>query len=240
MSRFAKKCGYKGYRELTFSYEKDLELEKIDVNNKKDVSFFSRRVYGYYQNILNNNYQSMDEAQIQKIADMLDRCSKVFIYGVGSSGLAAREFQLRFMRVGLDVDVITDSHMMKMSSALVDSECLVIAISLSGKTKEVLDSVRAAKKNGATVVLFTANQEADIAELCDEVVCVAYLKNLDMGTKISPQFSILVIIDILYAYYIDNDSYTKAQKYKGTLSVLMGNEDLKVNSKEKQFSETKI
>ena len=222
LSRFAKKCGYKGYRELTFSYEQDLELEKINVNNQKDISFFSRKVYGYYQNILRDSYQSMDEEQIRKIADMLDSCSKVVIYGVGSSGLAAREFQLRFMRVGLDVDVITDTHMMKMSAALVNSGCLVIAMSLSGKTKEVADSIREAKKNGATVVFFTANPEVEVAKQCDEVVRLAYLKNLDSGTKISPQFSILVLIDILYAYYIDNDSYTKAQKYKGTLSALKG------------------
>lgn len=26
LSRFSKKCGYKGYRELIFSYEKDLEM----------------------------------------------------------------------------------------------------------------------------------------------------------------------------------------------------------------------
>ena len=222
LSRFAKKCGYKGYRELTFSYEQDLESERINVNTQKDISFFSKKVYGYYQNILRDNYQSMDEMQIQKIADMLDKCSKVFIYGIGSSGLAAREFQLRFMRVGLDVDVITDTHMMKMSSALVNSDCLVIAMSLSGKTKEVADSIRAAKKNGATVVFFTANPEVEIAKQCDEVVRLAYLKNLDSGTKISPQFSILVIMDILYAYYIDNDSYTKAQKYKDTLSAIKG------------------
>lgn len=222
LSRFAKKCGYKGYRELTYSYEQDLEAERINVNSQKDISFFSRKVYSYYQNILRDNYQSMDEIQIQRIADKLDQCNKVFIYGVGSSGLAATEFQLRFMRVGLDVTVFTDSHMMKMSAALVDENCLVIAMSLSGKTKEVSDSIRTAKKNGASVVYFTANPEAEVAELCDEVVRVAYLKNLDSGTKISPQFSILVIIDILYAYYIDNDSYIKAQKYKDTLSALKG------------------
>ena len=60
---------------------------------------------------------------------------------------------------------------------------------LSGKTKEVSDSIRTAKKNGASVVFFTAYPETEIADLCDEVVRVAYLKNLDSGTKISPQFS---------------------------------------------------
>jgi len=220
LSRFAKKCGYKGYRELSFSYEKDLEFEKRGIPVNRDVTYFAKKVYGYYQNILRENYERIDERQIRRVAEMLDTCRRVFVYGVGSSGIVAREFQLRFMRLGLDVDVITDSQMMKMSSVLVDSNYLVIGISLSGKTQEVLDGLCAAKKNKAKVVLVTSNVEQGVTEFCDEILQVAYMKNLDFGNKISPQFSILVIIDILYAYYMDNDSYTKAQKHKDTISAL--------------------
>lgn len=46
------------------------------------------------------------------------------------------------------------------------------------------------------------------------------IKNLDTGTKISPQFSILAIMDVLYSYYFANDSYFKTQKYKATLSAI--------------------
>lgn len=222
LSRFAKKCGYKGYRELTFSYEKDLEFETSGIPVNKDITYFTKKVYGYYKNILHDTYERMDESQIRRVADMLDACRRVLIYGVGSSGLAGRELQFRFMRVGLDVDVITDSHMMKMSSVLVDKDCLVIGISLSGKTQEVLESLCAAKKNRAKVVFVTSNVESGVAEFCDEILQVASMKNLDFGTKISPQFSILVIFDIIYAYYMDNDSYTKVQKYKDTLSALRG------------------
>ena len=222
LSRFAKKCGYKGYRELTFSYEKDLEFEKRGIPANKDITYFTKKVYGYYNNILRDTYELMDENQIRRIADSLDTCRRVYIYGVGSSGLAARELQFRLMRVGLDVDVVTDSHMMKMSSVLVDKDCLVIGISLSGKTQEVLDSLYAAKRNRAKVVFVTSGVDPQFAEYCDEVLRVAYVKNLDFGTKVSPQVAILVIFDIIYMYYMDNDSYTKVQKYKDTLSALRG------------------
>ena len=43
---------------------------------------------------------------------------------------------------------------------------------------------------------------------------------MDTGTKISPQFSILAIMDVLYSYYFANDSYFKTQKYKATLSAI--------------------
>jgi hypothetical protein len=45
-------------------------------------------------------------------------------------------------------------------------------------------------------------------------------KNLDGGTMISPQFPILVMIDIFYTYYIENDTFFKAEKHKETLSAL--------------------
>lgn len=220
LSRFAKKCGYKGYRELIFSYEKDLEYEKSDIPADKDISYITKKIYGYYKTIIHDDYELIDEEQIQRVAGLLDSCRRVFICGLGCSGLVASEMQLRFMRAGVDVDVVTDPHIMKMRSVLVDKDCLVIGISLSGKTKEVLDCLNVAKKNKAKVVLVTSNIEPGVKEFCDEILRVAYVKNLDFGTKVSPQISILIIFDILYAYYMERESSAKIQKYKDTLSAL--------------------
>lgn len=220
LSRFAKKCGYKGYRELSFSYEKDLEFEKSGIPINKDVNHFAKKVYGYYQNLLRDNCERVDEAQVNRIAKMLDGNRRVLIYGVGSSGIAAKEIQFRFMRLGLNVEAITDSHMIKMNSVLVDDTSLVIGISLSGQTQEVLDGLCDAKKNKAKVILVTSNPEPGITEYCDEILKVADMKNLDYGNKISPQFPILVVFDILYAYYMDKDSSRKTQKHKDTVSAV--------------------
>jgi DNA-binding MurR/RpiR family transcriptional regulator len=101
-----------------------------------------------------------------------------------------------------------------------DEDNLVIAISLSGKTKEILSGIRLAKKRNAKVVLITANKYVIETESCDEVLYVAMSKNLDGGTMISPQFPILVMIDVFYTYYIENDTFFKAEKHKETLSAL--------------------
>ena len=220
LSRFAKKCGYKGYRELSFSYEKDLEFEKSGIPINKDVNHFAKKVYGYYQNLLRDNCERVDEVQMGRIVKLLDGSRRVIVYGVGSSGIAAKEIQFRFMRLGLNIEVITDSHMIKMSSVLVDDNSLVIGISLSGQTKEVVDGLCDAKKNKAKVILVTSNLEPAIAEYCDEILQVTDLKNLDYGNKISPQFPILVVFDILYAYYMDKDSSRKTQKHKDTVSAV--------------------
>lgn len=216
LSRFAKKCGYKGFRELIYVYKKDLS----ESEQEKDISALSMRVHDNYLKLLNESYELLDEPQMRRIASLVNKCKRVCVYGMGSSGFAANEFRLRFMRTGLYVEAITDSQMIQMNSALVDEDNLVIAISLSGKTKEILTGICLAKKRNAKVVLITSNKNVRESEYCDEVLYVATSKNLDGGTMISPQFPILVMIDVFYTYYFENDSYFKAEKHKETLSAL--------------------
>jgi DNA-binding MurR/RpiR family transcriptional regulator len=216
LSRFAKKCSYRGFRELTYVYKKDLSANE----QEKDISTLSMRVHDNYLKLLNESFELLDEAQMKRIATLVNKCKRVCVYGMGSSGFAANEFRLRFMRTGLYVEAITDSQMIQMNSALMDEDNLVIAISLSGKTKEILSGIRLAKKRNAKVVLITANKNVIETESCDEVLYVAMSKNLDGGTMISPQFPILVMIDVFYTYYIENDTFFKAEKHKETLSAL--------------------
>lgn len=220
LSRFSQKCGYKGYREFIFSYERDLKFEQKSEGTEKDVGLFARRVQNSYQKLLQENFRILDEEQVRRVAGMLNISKRVLIFGIGNSGYAAEEFQLRFMRIGMDVNAVTDSHMMKIGAALAGEETLVIAITLSGETAEVLESIRIAKSRGASIICITAVSGSSVAKESQEVIQVAALKNLDTGTKISPQFSILAIMDVLYSYYFANDSYFKTQKYKATLSAI--------------------
>lgn len=224
LSRFAKKCGYKGYRELIFSYEKDLESEVPKENTEQDVSSFTKKIRGSYASLLNESFNLLKEKQLRKVTAMLDTAKKICVYGMGSSGFVAKEFQLRFMRIGLTVEAFTDSQMMQMNAALADSETLVIGLSLSGRTKEVNHAVRLAKKKGAAVVYLTANEHSEVADCCDELVQTAYMKNLDTGTRISPQITLLVMLDVIYSYYFSSDTYYKVKKYKQTLAAIRGEE----------------
>ena len=200
--------------ELDF---KDYFTEK----EEKEISDITRLVRKNYKDILFQAFELIDEDQMRRIAARLSNTEyTVPVYGMGSSGYVAREFQLRFMRLGLDVIAITDSQMIAMNASLVKRGSLVLAFSISASTKVVMDGIKKAKQNGAKVILFTASHDKHLADFCDEIVEVAYLTELEKGTKISPQVSLLILLDVLYSYYFANDSYFKAEKYKRTLSAL--------------------
>lgn len=226
LSRFSKKCGYKGYRELIFSYEKDLENDIPKEDIEPDISSFTKKIKESYASILQEEFGLLNEKQIRKVVEKLENARKIFIFGIGSPGLIAKEFQQRFIRIGLQMEAVTDAQLMQMCAALTDEETLVIAISLSGKTKEVNNSVRIAKKKGASVVYITTNENAETAECCDELIRVAGTKNAEAGNMVSPQFSLLMMLDVLFAYYFANNTYYKVKKYKETMSAVRENEEM--------------
>ncbi len=214
LSRFAKKCGFKGYREFLFNYEEAFYEKKKVVNN------LTQSVLDTYQELLNKSFALVDENQMDHISEMLSSSKYIYIYGKGSSGLVAREMKLRFMRLGLHVEAIDDTHIMRMNSALLNKDALVIAISMSGRTKEILFSLQLAHDRGAKCVLMTSQYNPDATNYCDEILLVSGTKNLDRGDVISPQFPILVMVDIFYAHFLNTDFYTKSQLFQTTLSVL--------------------
>ena len=131
LSRFAKKCGFRGYREFIYQYEESFE------EKNKELTGHTRTVLNMYQELLNKTYSLMDEAQIVRICEKLGQAKRVFVCGKGSSGLAAREMRLRFMRIGVDINSIQDPDLMRMQAVFQKEGCLVIGISISGESEDV-------------------------------------------------------------------------------------------------------
>lgn len=214
LSRFAKKCGYRGYREFVYQYEETF------VEKQESMTGDTRMVLNAYQEILNKTYSLVDEAQIARIGRYLNMAERVFVCGKGSSGLTAGEMEFRFMRIGVDIDSIQDSELMRMQAVFQDKQSMVFGISISGEKEEVLYLLNEAHKRGAKTVLLTAKNKGVFDEFCDEVVLLPSLRHLNHGNLISPQFPALVMLDIIYAYYVEQDKFAKEVLHDNTLRAL--------------------
>ena len=196
LSRFAKKCGYRGYREFVYQYEETF------VEKQETITGNTRMVLNAYQELLNKTYSLVDEAQIARITKYLNEAERVFVCGKGSSGLTASEMEIRFMRIGVDIDSLQDSDLIRMQAVFQDKKSMVFGISI------------------ARTVLITAKNKDIFGEFCSEVVLLPSLKHLNHGNLISPQFPILVMLDIIYSYYVEQDKYEKEVLHDNTLRAL--------------------
>lgn len=199
LTRFSKKCGFKGYREFIFQY-----VNQAPTENSRKHNEISRRVFRSYAKLQENTENLLNEGQLERIAQLIEGAERVYFFGTGSSGLVAREMKLRFMRLGVVCEAITDPDGFAWTTSIMDSTCLVIAFSLSGTTRSVLDSLLDAKEMGAQTVLFTSQLTKDTTAF-HETVLVSLHSQPDYIQRISPQFPLLIMIDFLYAYFLEID-----------------------------------
>ena len=221
LTRFAKKCCFKGYREFSFQYLQDLQKAQTESDNMQ--SSLSRHVLYNYNQIHQQTKELIDEEKLKRVAQIIEEADRVYFFGTGSSGLVARDMKLRFMRLGVVCEALTDQDGFAWTTSILDKNCLVIGFSLSGQTQSIIDSLIDAKNMGAKTILVTGQPEK-IQEDFTEVVPVALQSKPEFILRISAQFPMLLMIDLIYAFFLEINrekkerifnSYWENQKLNG-------------------------
>ena len=199
LTRFAKKCGFTGYREFVFQYQH--QANKQDTHSHQH-SPLTKRVLRSYSNLREQTQDLIDEAQLERVAQLIEDAERVYFFGTGSSGLIAREMKLRFMRLGVVCEALTDQDGFAWTTSIMDENCLVLGFSLSGTTQSVLDSLLDAKEMGAKTILFTSAPNKN-SQAYTETVLVASHSQSSYIQRISAQLPMLFFIDLIYAYLLE-------------------------------------
>ena len=205
LTRFAKKCGFTGYREFVFQYQH--QASKPDTHSHKH-SPLTKRVLRSYSIMREQTQDLIDEEQLERVAQLIDDAERVYFFGTGSSGLIAREMKLRFMRLGVVCEALTDRDGFAWTTSIMDENCLVLGFSLSGTTQSVLDSLLDAKEMGAKTILFTSSPSKD-CQAYTETVLVASHSQSSYIQRISAQLPMLFLTDLIYAYFLEINRESK-------------------------------
>lgn len=187
ITRFCQKLAFSGFNEFRHELKRFVDLRKTPKNMKdiKQVDYFAK-LYQDHLGIIDNTFHITTYDDIQKAVSFLTQANKIHVYGIGSSGLAAQEFKSKFFRIGLSVEAITDPHQSMMDAALSDQNSVVIGISISGTTKEVIRAVKIAKAQGSRILVFTGDKNSELSQLGDISLSVTSKNSLHMGQNISP------------------------------------------------------
>ncbi|ATF56271.1 MULTISPECIES: MurR/RpiR family transcriptional regulator [Streptococcus] len=205
LTRFAKKCGFTGYREFVFQYQH--QASKPDTHSHKH-SPLTKRVLRSYSIMREQTQDLIDEEQLERVAQLIDDAERVYFFGTGSSGLIAREMKLRFMRLGVVCEALTDQDGFAWTTSIMDENCLVLGFSLSGTTQSVLDSLLDAEEMGAKTILFTSAPNKN-SQAYTETVLVASHSQSSYIQRISAQLPMLILIDLIYAYFLEINRESK-------------------------------
>jgi len=108
---------------------------------------------------------SIKDSEVDAFTGAILSANRIFVMGAGRSGLVAKAFAMRLMHLGMPAFVVGETI-----TPAIENNDLLIAFSGSGNTKTVADIVQTAKEIGATVGLFTANQDSRMGHIADVIV----------------------------------------------------------------------
>src|SRR5699024_6457178 len=95
----------------------------------------------------------------------------------------------------------------------VDNETVIIAISLTGSTKDIIYAVENSKQNGAKVIAITNYTESPLAEFADIMLLTSATENhLDSGTLVSKISQLYIIYLICTCITIEDQEKAKKTK----------------------------
>ena len=199
--RFCKNIGLKGVSELKLKLAAskpvmDAILEDITPSDSIEKIFTN--VMGSVSEAVSNMDRGMDRLLLDKAVEIMVGSRRWEFYGMGGSGIIAYDAHHKFFRLGVPCVAYSDSHMQVMSATQLDTDAVVVVISHSGATKDIIESAEVARAAGAKVIGILGKKNSPLAGHCDIPLCVS---SREVALKLAPMVGRLMqlaVLDVLF------------------------------------------
>jgi len=145
--------------------------------------------------------EATSDAHDKALVDILDQAKRVFISGAGRSKLVGNFFAMRLMHGGYDVSVVGE-----IVTPSIKAGDLLIVISGSGETEQLVAFTKKAKEVGAKIALISAKDDSTIGDLADVTLQIGRseqygkVKGMPMGTVF--ELSTLLFLEATISHVI--------------------------------------
>jgi RpiR family carbohydrate utilization transcriptional regulator len=202
--RFCKSIGIGSFKSFKLELVKDITLSDL---NLTDFNILQKRdkPYDLFQKVTYVNKSaieatpaSLDRKEFEKAVELLYEADRIVFFGVGGSATAAIDGYYKFTRLGFQCTTHQDFHFLLSLIPFLSEKSVLIAVSMSGKTKDVLELARFAKSKGVTVIAITNMDKSPLYKESDIKLCTPVVEHDYRIASIPSRMTQLTIIDALY------------------------------------------
>ncbi|RDY25611.1 MurR/RpiR family transcriptional regulator [Romboutsia weinsteinii] len=190
--RLSEKLGYDSFIQFKDDYFKRNE-ENVDKSSEKDNNFV---------NLMLDTYSLVSEYISEEIIDRINTCKKINIYGMGMSNYLGKIFQIKLQLLGIPAEQHDDSRFMRLSSRILRKEDdLVILLSRSGETPELLEVLVEANLREIDVVLITETRGSTFERMSKYIIYTGCTQDSD--ADIDTRLNFHIAMDMLIKKFIE-------------------------------------
>ncbi len=199
ISRFAKSVGCEDIRDLKLKLAQASAVGTrflAELPAVEESAFYSQ-ICSEVESTLRANLSQFAEMDFRNAATLLRYARLIYIGGMGGgSTMLAEEMQFRVARLGIAVTAYHDPVLLRMLAATLTEQDVLVLLSVTGVTPELLEVADIAREYGAQVIAFTA-KNSPLAEKASIIIPVVTEETDFIYKPSASRYGMLLAIDIL-------------------------------------------
>lgn len=216
ISRFAKRLGYKGYNAFKLAVANSIASRATaagsplsgEVLAEDSVSDMCQKLFAAEVDAMEQTLGLLRPEAVTAAGDLLVNARKVLCMGQGGSMVIAEEAAHLFSTVFGKYFAICDSHMQTIAAAQMGPGDVILYISYSGATRDLLEIAQLARERGADVILISRFPKSPGAALASVVLqCGTNESPLQMGS-VAARVAMIFVLDVLFSEVCRRDLET--------------------------------
>ena len=200
--RFCKAIGCGGFQDFKLKLAQTLGTASVPrfastkLKQNDSVESLTDKVFNSTVQELVQVRERMNMADVHSAIDVLSLAPRIEFFGFGASAAVASDARHKFIRLKTTAVACSDPHIQLISASTMSEGDAVVAISQTGRSKDLIQSVKLAKQHGA-IIIGICPDNTPMAEYCDFCLGIAAEENTDLFTPLTSRIAHLVVIDVL-------------------------------------------
>ena len=222
--RFCRALGFEGYHEMRIALAQ-ANATGVLVNQQApspdaDTTTLCEHASALFMTAINGTQNALSPEAVDQAVALLRQAKQVYCMGQGGSMVVTDEICARFACVTNKFRATGDSHMQIMAASLMTPQDVVLFVSYSGATRDMMETLRVVKETGAKVILITHYEDSPGAKLADIVLlCGAQESPLDSGS-IPIKVAVLYVAEVLVLRFLLDDKQRTTEAQERTTEAL--------------------
>lgn len=226
VSRFCRRCGFKGFQHLKMSLAREVLEERgksIQVSNdilREDIGQSLQNILANKVAELTQTVEMMDPKKLEEILACLETARTVQVAAVGNTIPVALDFSFKLNQLGIPAVSGTIWETQMAYTLNMKQGDVVVVISNSGMSRRLLTLVEGAKENGVTVIAVTNSPESPVAAVSDYHITTATREKLLLDEFCFSRVSATMVAEVLYLFLSagKKDSYASIRRHEIAIS----------------------
>lgn len=219
--RFSKAMGFKGFPDFRMALVGELSRrEHLGLNGSEldggitlqdSPEEVIRKISQADARAIQSTAERLDVNNFVATVDAWEKAETIGLIGIASSGYVVMDLQLKLNRLGKRAVAWTDAHSALTSISLLKPNDVLMAVSHSGTTIDIVDVITEFKSRGVTVILITNNFRGPATALADLVLFTSARETTFRSGATASRIAQLTVVDCLcVAFAQRNWKETKA------------------------------